>query len=158
MKTMAPKHFLWVSAVALALAVECWPSNAAAQTPPAPASTETPAPPVTPVVPPPNIVPGSPYADVVRLTQAGVDQSIIMAYVTNCTSLFNLDSDKIIYLSNLGAPSSLVTAMMQHDQQLQQQFAANQAAQQAQQAPPAEVATAPETTPTNIVDVTPPPA
>ena len=97
MKTMAPKHILWVSAVALALAVECWPSNAAAQTPPAPVSTETLAPPVTPVVPPPSIVPGSPYAEVVRLTQAGVDQSVIMTYVTNSSSTFNLDSDKIIY-------------------------------------------------------------
>ena len=80
--------------------------------------------PATPVVPPPNIVPGSPYAEVVRLTQAGVDESIVTTYVQNSTSLFNLDSDKIIYLSNLGAPNSLVTAMMQRDQQLQQQFAA----------------------------------
>lgn len=154
MKTL--KNFLVVT-VAFALVADCWPHNANAQTPPAIVITNAPAPPVTPVVPPPNIVPGSPYAEVVRLTQAGVDQSIIMAYVTNCTSLFNLDSAKIIYLSDLGAPSTLVTAMMQHDQQLQQQFAANQAAQQAQQAPPAEAAPAPETTSTNIADVTPPP-
>ena len=145
-------------AVAFALIADCWPPNANAQTPPSIVITNTPAPPVTPVVPPPNIVPGSPYAEVVRLTQAGVDQGIIMAYVTSCTSLFNLDSDKIIYLSNLGAPGGLVTAMMQHDQQLQQQFAASQAAQQAQQSPPAVAAPAPETTPTNIPDVTPPPA
>jgi hypothetical protein len=90
----------------------------------------------------------------VRLTQAGVDQSIIMAYVTNCTSLFNLDSDKIIYLTNLGATSSLVTAMMQHDQLLQQQFAATQAAQQT---PPTQSAPAPEPAPTNTAELAPPP-
>ena len=64
--------------------------------------------PATPVMPPPNIVPGSPYAEVVRLTQAGVDQGIIGTYIINSTSLFNLDSDKIIYLTNLGAPSSVI--------------------------------------------------
>ena len=45
-------------------------------------------------------------------------------YIINSTSTFNLDSDKIIYLTNLGAPNSVITAMMQRDQQLQQQFAA----------------------------------
>ncbi len=135
MKKLAIKNFLFVwAAVAFVLVAGGWPQNAGAQTPPAPAATDTSIPPATPVVPPPNIVPGSPYAEVVRLTQAGVDESIITTYVANSTSTFNLDSDKIIYLTNLGAPTSLVTAMMQRDQQLQQQFAADQAAQQAQQA------------------------
>ncbi len=159
MKRLIPKHFLCVSAAALALAAGGWPQNSTAQMLPAPATMDTSVPPATPVAPPPNIVPGSPYAEVVRLTQAGVDQSIITAYVQNSSSLFNLDSDKIIYLSNLGAPNTLVTAMMQHDQQLQQQFAATQAAQQAQQTqPPAQAAPAPDTTPSNVTDVTPPPA
>ena len=136
MKIFSPKHFLRVSAAAFVLAVGSWPQHSAAQTPPAPAATDTSVAPATPVVPPPDIVPGSPYAEVVRLTQAGVDESVITTYVQNSTSLFNLDSDKIIYLTNLGAPSSLVTAMMQHDQQLQQQFAANHSARQ--QAPPAK--------------------
>jgi hypothetical protein len=138
MKKLTLGKFLFVcAAVTFALVVGCWPQNSIAQTPPAPAITESSAPPVTPVVPPPSTVPGSPYAEVVRLTQAGVDQSIIETYVTNSTGLFNLDSDKIVYLSDLGAPNSLVTTMMQHDQQLQQQFAATQAAQPAQQTPPA---------------------
>jgi hypothetical protein len=161
MKRLAPKHFLFVSVVALALVVGGWPQNINAQTPSAPAATDTSVVPAMPVVPPPNIVPGSPYAEVVRLTQAGVDQSIITTYVANSTSLFNLDSDKIIYLTNLGAPNTLVTAMMQRDQQLQQQLAATQAAQQAQQTqqpPPAQAAPAPETTPSNVTDVTPSPA
>jgi hypothetical protein len=89
-----------------------------------------------PVVPPPDIQPSSPLAQVARLTQAGVDQSVIMTYVTNSTSTFNLDSDRIIYLSNLGVPSTLITAMMARDQQLQTQFAAAQAALQASQIQP----------------------
>jgi len=159
MKTLTPKHFLCAAVIAFALAAGGWLQNLNAQTPPAPAATDASVVPATPVVPPPNIVPGSPYAEVVRLTQAGVDEGIITTYVQNSTSLFNLDSDRIIYLTNLGAPNTLVTAMMQRDQQLQQQFAANQAAQQAQQTPlPAQAVPAPETTPSNTTDVTPAPA
>ena len=71
---------------------------------------------LTPVTPPPNIFPTSPLAQVVRLTQAGVDPSVIMTYITNSSSTFNLDSDKIIYASDAGVPSAMVTAMMQRDQ------------------------------------------
>ena len=101
--------------------------QADAQTPP----DATPAPaadqPATPVTAPPNIPPNSPLAQVARLTQAGVDPSVILTYITNSTSAFNLDSDRIIYLSNLGAPSSLITAMMERDRQVQQQLASQAA-------------------------------
>src|SRR4051812_10288540 len=57
------------------------------------------APPPTPALPtlPQKVLPNSPLAQVVRLAQAGLDQSILMAYVTNSASTFNLDSEKIIY-------------------------------------------------------------
>ncbi len=67
-----------------------------------------------------------------------------MTYITNSSSTFNLDSDKIIYASDAGVPSTMVTAMMERDRFLQQQFAASQAAQQAQQTEPAQPT---ETTP-----------
>jgi hypothetical protein len=89
---------------------------------------------------PPNILPASPLAQVVRLMQAGVDESIIMTYVTNSGSTFNLNSDKIIYVKDIGLPNEVVTAMMQRDQQLQQQMTAS-----ADQ-PPAQPAPVPETT------------
>jgi hypothetical protein len=98
-------------------------------------------------------LPSSPLAQVARLTQAGVDQSIILTYVTNSSSTFNLDSDKIIYLSDLGAPSNLITAMMLRDQQLQAQFAASQAAQQASQIQPAPAAPPAAAAPTATTDV-----
>ncbi len=126
---------------------------------PAPIFQETTTPTAAPATLPPNISPTSPLAQVVRLTQADVDQEIIMLYVTNSSRTFNLDSDKIIYLSDLGVPTGLVTAMMQRDQFLQEQFAAAQAAQQVQQSQPATTETAPESAATNTaeVDVQPPP-
>ena len=74
---------------------------------------------------PPNIYPSSPLAQVVKLTQSGVSEGVILAYVTNSGSTFNLDTDKIIYLKDIGAPDDLVTAMMQRDQVLQAQMAAS---------------------------------
>ncbi|MGD0745561.1 MAG: DUF6600 domain-containing protein, partial [Verrucomicrobiota bacterium] len=100
-------------------------SNAQAQpAPPAPtAAADVSAVPPASVTPPPSILPASPLAQVIRLVQAGVDGSVILAYVTNSTSTFNLDSDKIIYLSDLGMPNEVVSAMMERDQVLQQQMA-----------------------------------
>src|SRR5208282_151636 len=88
-------------------------------------------------------------AQVVRLAQAGVDESVILTYITNSTSTFNLDSDKIIYLSDLGVPNEVVTAMMQRDQVMQQQMAA--ASMPPQPPPP------PETTTTEPTEPPPPP-
>ncbi len=159
---------------ALMLATGCSPQNVSAETqtsappavvtnsvatalesvmPSAPIAVKDITPPVTPAALPPNIPPASPLAQVIRLTQAGVDQSIIMTFVTNSSHTFNLDSDKIIYLTDLGAPTDLVTAIMDHDQQLQNQFTTQQAAQQAQQIQPAETALPPEPAPANTADV-----
>ncbi len=141
MKNPISRFLLAGAAMATLTATGVWPQQSAdAQTPSAPSfATNTPPAPVAldnqsmPVTPPPNIFPTSPLAQVVRLTQAGVDPSVIMTYITNSSSTFNLDSDKIIYASDAGVPSTMVTAMMQRDQFLQQQFDAAQAAQAAQQ-------------------------
>ena len=102
------------------------PQNAGAQAQPAPAPPGTSATSVVsdnPTIPdtlPSNIDPNGPLAQVIRLVQAGVEQSVILAYVSNSSSAFNLDSDQIIYLKDIGAPKEIVTAMMQRDQQLKQ--------------------------------------
>jgi len=67
---------------------------------------------------PADIQPDSPLAQVVRLAQAGVDESVILAYINNSSSPFNLTSGEIIYLKDLGLPDDAVQAMMQRDQQL----------------------------------------
>ena len=67
---------------------------------------------------PANVVPGSPLAEVVKMLQAGVDASTIKAYIANSQSAFNLDADTILFLTDLGAPSDLINAMMACDKAL----------------------------------------
>ena len=155
MKTSISKIFQ-LSPLLVALAGACSLQISSAQTMPPSTAPENTAQPATPVAPPPDIFPTSPLAQVVRLSQAGVDPSVIMTYITNSGSTFNLDSEKIIYASDAGVPSDMVTAMMQRDLFLQQQFAATQAAQQAQQAqqtPPTQSAPPPEIAPTDTTAV-----
>ncbi|HUA36809.1 MAG TPA: DUF6600 domain-containing protein [Candidatus Sulfopaludibacter sp.] len=69
---------------------------------------------------PTDIDPDSPLAQVIRLAQAGVEQGVILSYIGNSMNPFNLNSDQIIYLNDLGVPAEIVNAMQQRDQQLQQ--------------------------------------
>lgn len=64
---------------------------------------------------------GSAYEELVRLVQAGVDQSVILTYVENSLRFFDLDADRIIYLADLGAPSGIIEAAMGRDKQLLQE-------------------------------------
>jgi hypothetical protein len=54
--------------------------------------------------------------DFVKLVQAGLGESVLMAYVTNSPTPFSLSSDDILYLNDLGTPETVVTAMLQRDQ------------------------------------------
>ena len=93
---------------------------------------------------PPDVDPDSPLAQVIRLVQAGVEQNVILTFISNSTNLFNLNSEKIIYLNDLGAPSEIADAMMQHDQQLQQAGTTTDTSE----APPPETTEAPAPPPT----------
>ena len=125
-KTISFKLILSFTFLAFVLMGDLLLQNASAQAQPAPAPpgiNTTSIVPDNPTIPdtlPSNIDPNGPLAQVIRLVQAGVEQSVILAYVSNSSSLFNLDSDKIIYLNDIGAPKEIVTAMMQRDQQLKQ--------------------------------------
>ena len=73
---------------------------------------------------PPANAPISPAsAGVVKLAQAGVDESVMLAYVTNSSTIFNLSSDGIVYLNDIGVPGAVITAMLQHDEQLKGSYA-----------------------------------
>lgn len=126
MKKPFSVKFLFSSAIlAWALMGALSVQNSNAQTPPAP-------PPDTDLIPaaqanasttstlPPDIDPDSPLAQVIRLVQAGVEQSVILSYIGNSMNPFNLNADQIIYLNDLGVPTEVVSAMQQRDQQLQQ--------------------------------------
>jgi hypothetical protein len=56
--------------------------------------------------------------DFVKLVQAGVGETVLLAYVTNSPSAFNVSSDDILYLNDLGTPESVVSAMLAKDQQI----------------------------------------
>jgi hypothetical protein len=63
-----------------------------------------------------NLTPSA--AEVAKLAQSGLEENVMLAFVTNSASAFNLGSDQIIYLNDIGVPGNVVTAMIQHDQTL----------------------------------------
>ncbi len=70
---------------------------------------------------PPKVKLSPAAAELARLAGSGVDQGVMMAYVTNSQSTFNLTAEEIIYLNDLGVPGPVVTAMIQRDQVLKEQ-------------------------------------
>jgi hypothetical protein len=87
--------------------------------PPLETLTNAPVQPISTNVPIPSKVQlSAPAAELVKLANSGVDEGVMLAYVTNSTSIFNLSAEEIIYLNDLGVPSGVVTAMIQRDQAL----------------------------------------
>ncbi|HSR87728.1 MAG TPA: DUF6600 domain-containing protein, partial [Pontiella sp.] len=72
----------------------------------------------------------SAYDGLVRLVQAGVEQSILLSYVENSLRFFELDADRIIHLTDLGVPSEIIEAAMERDKQLFQAGTASAEASQ----------------------------
>lgn len=69
-----------------------------------------------------NVPPASPtvslskgVAEVVRLAQSGVDESVLLAYIGSVNSQFNVGSDQILYLNDIGISSNAIKAMMDRD-------------------------------------------
>jgi len=70
---------------------------------------------------PANLRPNSPVAELIKLANSGVDEGVMLAFVTNSTSTFNLAAEEIIYLKDIGVPDPVVTAMILRDQELRTQ-------------------------------------
>jgi hypothetical protein len=73
---------------------------------------------------PANVKPSEPVTEVIKLVNSGVEQDVLLAYVNSSQSAFNLTSDEIIYLTDLGVPDDVVTAMIDRDQILKQAWSA----------------------------------
>ena len=73
---------------------------------------------------PPNVQPGSPLAEVIKLVQAGVEVGTIRSYVANTPGAFGLDAGIIVYLNDVGVPTDIVNAMMEHDKNISAPVAA----------------------------------
>jgi hypothetical protein len=109
------KNTFTATVLAAALCACLLPQSSVAQIQPA---SDDSAQPVVPDTLPADILPSSQLAQVIKLAQAGVGESIILTYINNSAGTFNLTSDQIIYLKDIGLPDDAVTAMMQRDQQL----------------------------------------
>lgn len=62
----------------------------------------------------------APAAELVKLSDSNVEESVILAYVNNSTSSFNLSAADIIYLRDLGFSPEVITAVMNHDKLLRE--------------------------------------
>jgi hypothetical protein len=92
------------------------PSTTAAQVPEAPPEN-APGKLVSTAAPPPQEINiSSPAAEIAKLAQAGVAESVMLSFVTNSPYRFYLTSDAIIYLNDIGVSDAVVTAMIEHDQ------------------------------------------
>src|SRR5476651_824659 len=111
MKTYCLKTFFGAAVLLSALSAICQPQNSGAQTRPVPPDNA--GQPSAPATFPTDILPTSPLAQVIKLTQAGVSEDVIMTYIANSDGKFNLNADKIIYLSDIGIPDKFVNAMIQ---------------------------------------------
>jgi hypothetical protein len=81
--------------------------------------------------------------DLFQMAKAGVGESVLLAYVTNSTSIFNLNADEIIYLNTLGVPASVASAALDHDRTMKAAQSASIAlAQPPPPGPPEESASA----------------
>ena len=100
--------------------------------------------------------PISPNAsEVVKLAGSGVGEDVVLAFIQNSQSMFNLTADNVLYLRDLGVSQSVITAMLNHDNLLRSQ--APQSAPQ-QFAPAPAAAPAPEAPAPAVAPVAQPPA
>jgi hypothetical protein len=94
------------------VAAACFCAAAAAQLPTAP----EPAAPAAPAVTPPAAVNISPAAaEVLRLSESGVGEEVVLAYVKNSQTAFSLTSEDVLYLRDVGLSSAVLTAMLARD-------------------------------------------
>jgi hypothetical protein len=142
-------------------------SPGAPASPPASPMTEPPAKPSgasdaapTAKVPPqpPELTPG--VQAVVDMVHSQVETAVLLEYVKNSTQTFELDSDDIVYLKDIGVPDEVVTAMLKRTSELQAPPAAGET-ENAPPAPAAEAAAAapapaPQSTYDNTVTATAP--
>ena len=62
-----------------------------------------------------NLQPSPATAEIIKLANAGVEERVMLSFVTNSVGTFNLRAEEIIYLNDIGIPSGVVTAMIQRD-------------------------------------------
>ncbi len=72
---------------------------------------------------PSNLQPTEALAEVLQLADSGVDENVLLAYVTNSVGMFILGPDELIYLNDIGVSAPVVTAMLEHDRMVKESAA-----------------------------------
>ncbi len=88
-------------------------SRSAAAAPAPPATTN--AAPTRTVAPAQVSLPQVP-AEVLRMSEAGISDDVITAYIRNSANGFALDADQIVYLRDVGISSAVLNALVSHSQ------------------------------------------
>jgi hypothetical protein len=70
---------------------------------------------IPPTAKPENVAITPGLSEVVKLAQAGVGEEVIVAYVEKYSGRFDVGADQILYLNDLGVPSTIITSMLKHD-------------------------------------------
>jgi hypothetical protein len=85
----------------------------------APAATTTNATPVIseeiPPARPANLKISDSTEKIIKLTESNLDEKVILTFVQQTPAKFELDADEIVYLSDVGVPSTVIAAMLKHD-------------------------------------------
>src|SRR5580765_108502 len=115
---MKTRNLSWLGLVAL-LAVPVYAADSAA--PALPGATPGPAEqaPSAQATTPPHLSPSA--AGVLKLSGANMGDEVILAYIKNCQSPFNLSANAILRLKEAGVTSPVITAMLTHDGSLASQ-------------------------------------
>ncbi|MDB6066558.1 MAG: hypothetical protein JWR26_2766 [Pedosphaera sp.] len=95
-------------------------------------------------------------SEIATLAQSGIGDEVMLAYINNVHSRFNLGTNQIVYLNDLGVSGTVVAAMIQRDTAIDAEsaLAANQAGIFPTQPAPPDENTYPAPTPP--MDYTPP--
>lgn len=109
----------WLSAWALVATLQAQAQPQRVESPPSvPVLAQAVAPAATRSSPAPTRPRLSPWAkEIVKLTQAGVAQGVVEAFIDNA-GVFALGAEQIIYLTDLGVPQNIIQRMLQHDRDL----------------------------------------
>ena len=65
-------------------------------------------------VPPANLKLPPALNEIVELAESGIGDSVLLAYVENSKAEYQLSSDEIVYLSDLGVSAPVIAAMIHH--------------------------------------------
>ena len=119
--------------------------------PPAPENPGPPPPPQSAAAVPSDLSPAA--TEVVKLSESGVGEDVILAYIQNSQAAFNLSANQLLYLRDLGLSSQMITAMLNRDASLKTQ---PQPAQTPPRPPVPEPAPQPQAPPPDYVSTPPP--